>query len=487
MKLETKVGAFFIGAILILGVLVIRTKKIELFNEAPKRVFKALFEQVAGLEKQGEVKMAGVNVGRVVEIKIEKGQALVTFSVDDKAPVYRNASANITAKGILGEKYIDLISGDSETGQMPPNSIIPSKNGAGLEKLLETLNNVGNDVKGVTYALNQSLGGDVGRAKLDEIIDNLRSLTGEFRAITQENHAAINSTLSNAEIITGELRERVPVMAKQFEELGRNLNDLVDKNKPQLQGLVEDIRKLAQGFQGTSDNLRSITEKINRGEGTIGKLLTDDTTIQKLNTAVDNVNDMLGGMKKMELRLDMSAALWARQAKGQASLNLELAPQKDYWYNLGVNSTPNGKIYDSTSLVTQLDPNGNNVSVLQNTRTVNTDQSITLSATFAKRLGDKFVAQAGLIEGTGGAGIELRYFDDRFRMGALAYDFNNRTSKPNPRIRFTSSYQFWKGIYAEAGVQDIINNDLRTFFFGTGLRWKDEDLKKLVGLASIGK
>jgi hypothetical protein len=36
-------------------------------------------------------------------------------------------------------------------------------------------------------------------------------------------------------------------------------------------------------------------------------------------------------------------------------------------------------------------------------------------------------------------------------------------------------------------VQDIANKELRTFFIGGGLRWKDEDLKKLVGLASVGK
>jgi hypothetical protein len=35
------------------------------------------------------------------------------------------------------------------------------------------------------------------------------------------------------------------------------------------------------------------------------------------------------------------------------------------------------------------------------------------------------------------------------------------------------------------GVQDIANKDLRTFFFGGGIRWKDDDLKKMVGLASV--
>ncbi len=95
---------------------------------------------------------------------------------------------------------------------------------------------------------------------------------------------------------------------------------------------------------------------------------------------------------------------------------------------------------------------------------------------------------AGIVENKCGGGVELRTLEnDALRIGVLAYDFTKRDDKPNPRYRFTSSYQFWKGAYIQAGVQDIGNKDLRTFFFGGGLRWKDDDLKKIVGLAGAAK
>ncbi len=72
-------------------------------------------------------------------------------------------------------------------------------------------------------------------------------------------------------------------------------------------------------------------------------------------------------------------------------------------------------------------------------------------------------------------------------MGVLGYDFTKRADKPNPRYRITSSFQFYKGIYGQAGWQDIANPQLSTFFVGGGLRWTDEDIKKLVGLAGVGK
>ena len=211
------------------------------------------------------------------------------------------------------------------------------------------------------------------------------------------------------------------------------------------------------------------------------------STVKKINEAVDNVNNLLGGLNKFDFRLDMSAAQWSKRGDSMAGLGLEIAPRPDYWYAIGFNSTPDGKVNQSTQTITQVDPvTGLPTSAPQNISWVTTDRAFTASAQFAKRLGPA-VFSAGIVENTGGGGVELRALDDRLRAGFLAYDFTKRVDKPNPRYRFTSSYQFWRGAYVQAGVQDIDNKDLRTVFFGAGLRWKDDDLKKLVGLAGSVK
>jgi phospholipid/cholesterol/gamma-HCH transport system substrate-binding protein len=172
----------------------------------------------------------------------------------------------------------------------------------------------------------------------------------------------------------------------------------------------------------------------------------------------------------------MGAASWTDRGEGQSGLDIEIAPRKDYWYALGLHSTPDGKISEKTT-VSQTIPG-----TTTTTNEVKYNQTFTVSAQFAKRLGDHVVASAGIVESKGGAGLEYRTFEDRFRIGALAYDFDERDDKPNPRVRLTTSYEFWKGLYGQAGVQDVANPDLRTFFVGGGVRWKDEDLKRMLGL-----
>lgn len=478
MKLETKVGAFFLAAIAILGVLILRTEKLELFGKKNGRRYAMEFRQVAGLSPQSKVRVAGVSVGTVQEILLEQGRARVVIGLPEDLPIYADASVQLSSIGILGEKYIELNQGSPASGPMPEQGLIPSHEGASLDNLMESLAAISKDVKGITGALNESIGGEQGRQKLDEIVDNIRVLTGEFRAMAQENHGAINATMANAQAMTTELRERLPRLAQQFEDLGKNLNAMVVDTRPEMKGMMTDIRKLAQNFQTTSENIRSITDKINRGEGTIGKLLNDEATVKKINQAVDNVNELMGGLKTMELRLDMGAARWTKRGDTQSGLGIEIAPRKDYWYAIGLNSTPDGKITERTITTTPLPGTSTTV------RDVTVDQTMTVSAQFAKRLGENFVVSAGIVEGKGGGGAEFRAYDDRFRVGALAYDFAKRDDKPKPRYRLTTSYQFWKGMYAQAGVQDIANPELRTFFAGGGVRWKDEDMKKLLGLMS---
>ncbi len=476
MKLETKVGAFFLATIAVLGVLILRTEKLDLFGKKNNHRFMMDFQEVAGLSPQSQVRVAGVKVGVVEQIKLEQGKARVIIGVPADLPIYADASVQLSSLGILGEKYVDLNQGHASAGPMAENGNIPSHMGVGLDNLMESLAAIGKDVKSITGALNQSIGGEAGRQKLDEIVDNIRVLTGEFRVMAQENHGAINTTLANVQAISTEFRDRLPRLAQQFEELGRNLNEMVADAKPEMKGMMTDIRKMAQNFQSTSENLRSITDKMNKGEGTIGKLLNDETTIKKINLAVDNVNEMMGGLKTMELRLDMNAASWTKRGDTQSGLGIELAPRKDYWYALGLNSTPDGKITERTNIVTPTP------GVATTTREVIVDQTFTVSAQFAKRLGDHFVISAGIVENKGGGGVEFRSLEDRFRLGALAYDFTKRDNKPKPRYRLTTSFQFWKGLYAQAGVQDIANPELKTFFAGGGVRWKDEDMKKLLGL-----
>ena len=202
MKLETRVGMFFTAGIAVIAFLIFRAEKLDFVGKSDHNERVTYFDQVAGLNQQSAVRVAGVKVGEVRRIVLDGARAKVVITVGPEVTVYSDAMVSLGSIGILGEKFIDLDPGHSAKGPLPQDRPLPSRAGVSLDNLMETMADIGKNVKGITQSLNESIGGEAGRPQLDEIVDNIRSLTGEFRAMAQENHGAINHTMANVEAIS---------------------------------------------------------------------------------------------------------------------------------------------------------------------------------------------------------------------------------------------------------------------------------------------
>lgn len=479
MKLEIKVGMFFIATFGILGLLIMRTKKINLFNNHSQQKLITEFDQVAGLNIQSPIRIAGVKVGEVSDINLLNNRAQVTLNIPKNLIIYRDASASLSSIGILGEKYVELDIGHKEAGKNE-TIFIMGKNGVGLDTLLITMDEISKDIKSVTNSLSATIGGSNGQQRLDKILDNIYKITTEVHAITKDNHQNINNTISNLKHFSVDLKYELPRIAQKFDNLGQNLNDIATQTKPELQNVLNNIRTLTDDFKNASSNIASITNKINNSNGTIGKLINDNTTIEKINNAADNLNSLFTTFNNIKINLDLSTATWTKRKNAMTSLGVEIVPEYNYWYNIAINNTPDGKIKTSSNYRSlNVD---NNLAVNTKEAKINTEQTFTISAQFAKRIADHFVLTAGLFENQGGIGTEFRALDDRFRLGIIGYDFNKREDKTKPRYRINSSYQFYNSCYAQVGIQDIANPKLRTLYFGGGLRWSDDYVKRLLGV-----
>ena len=116
------------------------------------------------------------------------------------------------------------------------------------------------------------------------------------------------------------------------------------------------------------------------------------------------------------------------------------------------------------------------------TREVQADQNFNLSAEFNRRLGKSFVLSAELVEGKSGGGVECRVPENRIRVGTRAYDFSKHYGKLNSRHRLITSFQIWKGLHGQAGIEDLANAEFRSLPVGGGIRRKNGSLKKPTGL-----
>jgi phospholipid/cholesterol/gamma-HCH transport system substrate-binding protein len=111
--LELVVGLFILAGIGCLGYMSIRYARMEVTGNNGYLVT-AVFPSIAGLKNGALVEIAGVQIGRVKQITLDNYKAKVVLSVNGTVQLQDDSIARIKTKGLLGEKYIDIVPGGSD-------------------------------------------------------------------------------------------------------------------------------------------------------------------------------------------------------------------------------------------------------------------------------------------------------------------------------------------------------------------------------------
>ena len=112
-NLEMTVGLFMILGLVCLGYLSIKLGRMEILG-GRGYVVEALFANSGGLATGAPVVIAGVEVGRVKEVRLKDYQARVVLQLAPEVQVQEDAIASIKTKGLIGEKYVEITPGASE-------------------------------------------------------------------------------------------------------------------------------------------------------------------------------------------------------------------------------------------------------------------------------------------------------------------------------------------------------------------------------------
>jgi phospholipid/cholesterol/gamma-HCH transport system substrate-binding protein len=100
----------------------------------------ALFPQASNLYGNADVRISGINVGRVRSVTREGGEALVTMQLSPEyAPLHMGARAILRTKTLLGEAYIDLSPGSSGAPAIPDGGTLPAGNVVAAQQLSDVL------------------------------------------------------------------------------------------------------------------------------------------------------------------------------------------------------------------------------------------------------------------------------------------------------------------------------------------------------------
>lgn len=451
----------------------------------------AIFDSAYGVEPQTPVLVAGIKVGEVTTVELYQKRARLTLKVLRGVQVREDAVLAIKTAGLLGEKYLELDPGsDSAPTLLPGGTIRNTVNPPDFERLAEKLADISGDLKEVTASLRYAFAGPGSKESLRAIVVNLERLTTQLNEALTENRADLRATTASFKRIAAMLETRAPELIADYRRAASDVqgfvssvSQAVDEVRPEITQSLDRVNQALAKLDAVAADLQQVTHKINRGEGTVGKLVNDEATVDKLNDALDGVNKVLGQVRDLKLFLTYrgeyrfesrpaSQTLGATRGGLKSFAGLKVQPKEDKYYFFEVIDDPQGREKETRVIVR--DQNG----VTLSDRTTQTFVNrVKFSAQIAKRFYG-ITLRGGLIENTGGLGAEYAIIDPNLRIAVQAYDFSRAT---NPSLKAELDFVFFNHFFVTAGADDIVNNRRGPVWFGgAGLWFDDEDLKLLL-------
>lgn len=297
----------------------------------------------------------------------------------------------------------------------------------------------------------------------------------------------------------GDLRATMRSVRKISEDLTEvttQLKSLLGENGDKVAGGVTQLQETITELNRTLTSLSEVAGRVERGEGTVGRLITDEKIADKVESAVSGAADLITSLTSLETHVDFGSWYnWNRQ-RTTTTFSLKLQPKPDKYY-----------------LVEIVEDGGNLERLVRTSQTGDEtrssireeDNQIRITAMFAKRFFDFLVLRAGLIETTGGVGANVFLFGDQLE---LRTDFFGTRGPRDglvtddvaglylPRWRTVVKGQPIPHLYLSAGVDDVLNaydptiGQFRAYnttdgygfdwFVGVGLTFKDDDLRSIL-------
>lgn len=135
IDLETAVGFFLLIGIFSLVYISVKLGRLEVFVSKGYTVY-AEFDQAGGIKPGASVEIAGVSIGKVSDVSLDKYQAILTLEINKGIKLQDDAIVSVKTKGLIGEKFVQVTPGASDKYIPPGGRIMDTESAIDIESLI---------------------------------------------------------------------------------------------------------------------------------------------------------------------------------------------------------------------------------------------------------------------------------------------------------------------------------------------------------------
>ncbi len=251
---------------------------------------RARFRNVNGLVNGNNIRFSGIQAGTVKSILIIDDTTIeVSMLIEDKMKpfIHKNAMASIGTEGLMGNKIVNILPGQTAAPLVEEGDLLPARKGINTDDMLLTLDRTNGNIAEISEQLKQTVL-RVNSSKALWSVLNEPSLAANMKT----SLANITLASARANAMVEDLRLVIRDMRNGKGPAGYLLTDTAFANN--LEEAVTKIRLAGDRAAGLADALnntaRNIGQDIDHGPGTLHALLKDSGIVIKLNASLDHIN-----------------------------------------------------------------------------------------------------------------------------------------------------------------------------------------------------
>lgn len=477
-----KVGLLLLGA-LVAGFVMWRTLFRGQGTGDGYRLY-AIFDDATGLVPRSRVVTAGIGIGEIERIRLENGHARVTIRVQGDVPMFRNAVISKRSVSILGEFVLVVAPGDATTPQLRDGDRIAHVNeGTNTDAIMNNVAAITADIRRVTERLSNVVGNDRGQQQIADTIRNVSELTAAINRTVQQNADVVTHTLQSVDRITTQGGPEIQATLSNLRVSTDRLAQILGRDQPQdsntvteTQEAIRNVAAASRELRSTLEHLNATTSAVDRGEGSLGRLVRDETLIDEVQGTAEAINDVVGPIARLQTIVGLRSEYSFISNTLRSTVELRLQPREDKYYLLEFVDDPRGFTRNVSTVTDTTDP-----TMTAHVRTTQriTSDAFRFSLMFARRLGPA-TFRFGIKESSGGLGLDLHLLNNAVEVRTDLFAFGENTY---PRLRVAAAVNVLQRAWLIGGVDDVFNGDRFDYFLGAQLRFNDEDIKSILPFA----
>jgi phospholipid/cholesterol/gamma-HCH transport system substrate-binding protein len=269
-----------VGALVLMGLVVFTVGLFWMTGRSIKSTglkTQVVFSNVSGLKAGDPVMVSGVKKGRVAGVKLDRvGRVTVTLEIDPNVRPRVDASAQVSSLDFFGAKFVDYSPGSDDKPPLSDGHPIVGTTPPGLTDVAQGLATRANELLG-------NASGIVNRQLAEDIHNTLVATQRGMNVLTEAG--------------TGTMIRQTTATLASVERVMAHVDSLLGHGK-KVDSLGTDITQLTAQLKDATASLNSLLAKVNKGEGTLGRLASDTTLYNDLHRTLNALTDLLTDLKE---------------------------------------------------------------------------------------------------------------------------------------------------------------------------------------------